>query len=210
MQGYKATKIWNPISGITKRFMSTTCEEPLKCGVKGVNETQGGSNILILEKELNTVLIRQFMVDMGCYQTIWSPALPNVVNVTWHSRTWPYAVSPSITPTYDLVTKLGLITEFNIFIKLHEVFIEHLQWMGHAKRGRLLLRTPGLVTFGTCIWSNIETEPLQNFSYFRTFQFRTPLRERFPLKRGIPSVYLPSLDLPVVWLNPWIFSIIFF
>ena len=55
-----------------------------------------------------------------------------------------------ITLTRDLVPELDLVTEFDLFTEFREVSIEHLQRVWHADRGRLLLRTPGPVPFGTC------------------------------------------------------------
>ena len=57
----------------------------------------------------------------------------------------------------DLVTKLDLITVFDVITQFQEVFIGHLQRVRLANSGRLLLRTPGLVPFRTCICSNVET-----------------------------------------------------
>ena len=42
-------------------------------------------------------------------------------------------------------------------------------------RGRLLLRTPGPVPFGTCIWSNVETILSWNCHVYGPFKFRTSL-----------------------------------
>ena len=52
----------------------------------------------------------------------------------------------------DLVTELDLITDFDLITKFLEVSIDHLQRMQLAISGRLLLRTPRPVQFGTCIF----------------------------------------------------------
>ena len=50
-----------------------------------------------------------------------------------------------------------------------------LQRMRLANRGRLLLRTPGPVPFGTCICSNVETIISWTCHVYRPFEFRTSL-----------------------------------
>ena len=61
-----------------------------------------------------------------------------------------------VTPICDLVTKLDVISEFDHTFKFWEVSIYHLRRMRLANRGRLFLRTPGPVPFGT-IFSDVET-----------------------------------------------------
>ena len=53
----------------------------------------------------------------------------------------------------DLVTELGLITDFGLATKFRVVSIEHLQRM---TKWRLPLRSPGHVSFGTCICFSVE------------------------------------------------------
>ena len=50
-----------------------------------------------------------------------------------------------ITPIFDPITDLDLITEFDFLPNCERFSIEHLQRVRHANRGRLLLRTPGPV-----------------------------------------------------------------
>ena len=64
---------------------------------------------------------------------------------------------PLIRKTCDLVTKQGLIVNFDLITKFQKVCIEHLQRVRLTNRGRLLIWTPGPVPFGTCISSNNET-----------------------------------------------------
>ena len=94
---------------------------------------------------------------LGSHQTLLSLPLQNV---TWHSGTWPYTMTPSIDqtlhqfanllPNWTLLPILTLLPNFGGFHRT-------LQRVRLAKRGRLLLRTPGPVPFGTCICSNVET-----------------------------------------------------
>ena len=89
----------------------------------------------------------------GSHQTLWSLPLQNV---TWHSGTWPYTMTTSIDqtlhqfanllPNWTLIPILTLIPNFGGFHRT-------LQRVRLATRGRLLLRTPGPVPFGTCICS---------------------------------------------------------
>ena len=55
-----------------------------------------------------------------------------------------------------LVTELDLIPNLTL-LPNSGVSIEHSQRVRLANRGRLLLRTPTPVPFGTCICSNVET-----------------------------------------------------
>ena len=49
------------------------------------------------------------------------------------------------------------------FTKFWEVFIDHLQRVWHADRGRLLLRTPGPVPFKICKCSFVETTDTKSY-----------------------------------------------
>ena len=55
-----------------------------------------------------------------------------------------------------LVTELDLIIDFDHITKLREVSIEHLQLVRLANRGCFLLRTPGPLSFVTCICSHVD------------------------------------------------------
>ena len=111
----------------------------------------------------------------GSHQTLWSLPLPNV---TWHSGTWPYTMTPSIVqtlhlfanllPNWSLIPILTLLPNFGGF---HGT----LQRVRLANRGRLLLRTPGPVPFGTCICSNVETILSWTCHVYGPFEFRTSL-----------------------------------
>ena len=61
-----------------------------------------------------------------------------------------------ISLNHDLVTEKDPITEFDLIATFRKISIEYLKQVRLANRGRLLLWTPGLVPFGTCIHSNVE------------------------------------------------------
>ena len=114
-------------------------------------------------------------VDMGFSSNIISLPLPNV---TWYSRTWLYTMTPSVDqtlhqfanllPNWTLLPILTLLQNFGGFHRT-------LQRVRLANRGRLLLRTPGPVPFGTCICSNAETILSWTCHVYRPFEFRTSL-----------------------------------
>ena len=111
----------------------------------------------------------------GSHQTLWSLPLPNV---TWHSGTWPYTMTPSIDmtlhqfakllPNWTLIPILTLLPNFGGFHRT-------LQRVRLANRGRLLLRTPGPVPFGTWFCSNVETILSWTCHVYGPFEFRTSL-----------------------------------
>ena len=115
------------------------------------------------------------MVDMGVSSTLWSLPLPNI---TWHSGTWPYTMTPSIDqtlhqfanllPNWTLLPVLTLLQNFGGFLRT-------LQRVRLVNRGRLLLWTPGSIPFGTCIWSNVETILSWTCHVYGPFEFRTSL-----------------------------------
>ena len=64
-------------------------------------------------------LLGSSIVEMGSHQTIWSRPL---LNIAQHSGTWPYTLAPSIDQTcHKIVTKLDLITAFDLIYKFQEV-----------------------------------------------------------------------------------------
>ena len=94
------------------------------------------------------------------------------------SQMLPYTMTPSIDqtlhlfanllPNWTLIPILTLLPNFGGF---HRTF----QRVRLANRGRLLLRTPGPVPFGTCICSNVETILSWTCHVFGPFEFRTSL-----------------------------------
>ena len=116
-------------------------------------------------------ILPQDMVDMGIStKTLWSPPL---LNVTWHS--WTSSIDSDISLNRDLVTKLDLITVFDVTTVFREVSIGHLHRVSLANRGRLLLRTPGPVAYGTWICSDVETIHSWTCHVYEPFEFRTSL-----------------------------------
>ena len=121
----------------------------------------------------------------GSHQTLWSLPLPNV---TWHSGTWPYTMTPSIdqtlhlfanfSPYWTLIPILTLLPNFGGFHRT-------MQRVRLANRGRLLLQTPGPVPFGTCICSNVETILSWTYHVYGPFEFRTSLGTSILLWKGI-------------------------
>ena len=75
--------------------------------------------------------------------------------------------------SFLIITELDLISDFDLFPNFGG-FHRTLQRVRLAYKGRLLLRTPGSVPFGTCICSNVETFFLTCHVY-RPFEFRTSL-----------------------------------
>ena len=67
-------------------------------------------------------------------------------------------------------------------------FHRTLQQIRLANRGRLLLRAPGPVPFGTCICSNVETIP--ELVMFSDFEFQTPLGT---------SILVQCSTIPLIW-----------
>ena len=63
------------------------------------------------------------------------------------------------------------VSEFFLFFVIVHLFKSRLL----ANRGRLLLRTPGPVPFGTCICSNVETILSRTCHVYGPFEFRTSL-----------------------------------
>ena len=114
-------------------------------------------------------------------------------NVTWHSRTWPCTMTPSIDqtlhqfanllPNWTLLPILTLLPNFGGFHRT-------LQRMRLANRGRLLLRKPGPVPFGTCICSNVETILSWTCHVYGPFEIRTSLGTSILLGNMIPVCIL--------------------
>ena len=84
------------------------------------------SKIGICHGTFEIVLQEVLWSILRSHQTLWSLPLPNV---TWHSGTWPYTMTPSIdqtllTPICELITELNLLPILNLLPNL-EVSIEH-------------------------------------------------------------------------------------
>ena len=99
-----------------------------------------------------------------CYTTFW---MMTIYSDTLH---WS-GITPIVLPYY----RSGPHYRIWLFSKLQEVSIEHLQRARHANRGRLLLRTPGLVPQWDLQVFVCWDQSLLKLSCFRTFEFRTSL-----------------------------------
>ena len=74
----------------------------------------------------------------------------------------------NLLPNWTLIPILTLLPNFGGFHRT-------LQRVRLANNGRLLLRTPGSVPFGTCICSNVETILSWTCHIYGPFEFRTSL-----------------------------------
>ena len=131
---------------------------------------------------------------------LWSLPLPNV---TRHSGTWPYTMTPSIDQTLhqfaNLLPNLTLIPILTLFPNFGG-FHRTLQRVRLANRGRLLLRTPGPVPLGTCICSNVETILSWTCHVYGPFEFRTSLGT-FKLSRRNVNVCIDPFNNSRKWRN---------
>ena len=106
----------------------------------------------------------------GSHKT-WSPHLQNV---TWHSGTWSSTVTTLTDQTlhqFWTYHRTGPYYQFWHNYQISGGFHRTLQRVRLANRGRLLLRTPGPVPFGTCICSNVETILSWTCHVYGTFEF---------------------------------------
>ena len=83
----------------------------------------------------------------------------------------------NLLPNWTLFPILTLLPNFGGFHRT-------LQRMRLANRGCLLLRTPGLVPFGSCICSHVETILSWTCHVYGLFQFRTSLGTSILLRTG--------------------------
>ena len=126
----------------------------------------------------------------GSHQTLWSLPFPNV---TWHSGTWPYTMTPSIDqtlhqfanllPNWTLLSMLTLLPNFGGFHRT----LQRVRLANTTNRGRLLLRTPGPVPLGTCICSNVETILSWTCHVYGLFEYRTFLGTSILVSITIPK-----------------------
>ena len=84
----------------------------------------------------------------------------------------------NLLPNWTLLPILTLLPNFGGFHRT-------LQRVRLANRGRLLLRTPGPVPFGTCICSNVETILSWTCHVYGPFEFRTSLGTSILLKGSL-------------------------
>ena len=116
------------------------------------------------------------MVDMGISSNIIKSPSPKCYMTFWNMIIYSDTLNWSdISLSHDLVTERDLNAVFDIIILFWELSIKHLQLVRLANRGRLLLRTPSPVPFGTCICSNVETMLSWTFHVYGPFEFWTSL-----------------------------------
>ena len=96
-------------------------------------------------------------------------------------------------PNWTLIPILTLLPNFGGFHRT-------LQRVRLANRGRLLLRTPGPVPFGTCICSYVETILSLTCHVYGPFEFRTSLGTSVFLWLGIKHSHF--VQVPKIYANP--------
>ena len=101
------------------------------------------------------------------------------LNVTWHSGTWSYTVTPLIDQSLHLIVTLLPNLTLSSFLTLQTLFREfsigNLQRMRLVRRGFLLYQTPGTVPYETCICSSVETIHSWTCHVYGPFEFQTSL-----------------------------------
>ena len=113
---------------------------------------------------------------------------------------WPYTIKSSsdqtlhqfsnLLPNWTLLPMLTLLPNFGGFHRT-------LQRVRLANLGRLLLRTPGPVPFGTYICSDVETILSWTCHVYGPFEFRTSLGTSLLLQK-----YNQERSDSVLWQNP--------
>ena len=136
---------------------------------------------------------RTFATGVACRQGTLTP--PD----TWSCPFWDLHLFFLLRPATSYIDNKTsyqfetLLMDITVLLNLtfHQILVsrEHMQRVWHAKRGRLLLRTPGPVPLGLAYVLLVETHPFPNLSLF----FRTMLVE-------YPSV-LSRFYLILVHLN---------
>ena len=111
----------------------------------------------------------------GFHQTIWGPPLP-IYTKFWRMTIYSDTLHWSDISQIWSCNWSGPYCRIFVFTYLCEVTIEHLQWVRHDNRGRLLLWTPGPVPFWDLYVLKYWDLSLLNLFCFRTFEFRTPWR----------------------------------
>ena len=130
------------------------------------------------------------MVDMGISSNIMKSPSPKCYMPFWDMII--YSDTPNwsdISLTRDLVTEQDLITVLDVITLFRKVSIGHLQRVRLANRGRLLLRTPGPVPFGTCICSNVETILSWTSHVYWPFEIQTSLGTSILLPSDLVNMF---------------------
>ena len=104
-------------------------------------------------------------------------------HIQWH----PQLIRHLFTPICELITHWTLIPILTLLPNFGG-FHRTLQLVRLANRGRLLLRTPGPIPFGTCICSNVETILSWTCHVYGPFEFRTSLGTSILLRKTTHSI----------------------
>ena len=96
-----------------------------------------------------------------CYMTFWDMTIKMTPSIDQTLHQFANSL-----PNWTLLPILTLLPYFGGFNRT-------LQWVRLANRGRLLLRTPGPVPFGTCICSNVGTILSWTCHVYGPFEFQT-------------------------------------
>ena len=141
-----------------------------------------------------------FMVDMRISSTIMKSPSPRCYMTFWDMTIYNDTLNWSdITPIWELITELDFITDFDLITKLG-----------------LLLRTPGSVSFWTCICTNVETILSWTCHVYGPFdhEFGTSslldFSPRIPL--GTFSILLGTsilLSLVCMWVEPYLSNLLY-
>ena len=98
-----------------------------------------------------------------------------------------------------LVTELNPITVFDVITLFRKVPIGHSQRVRLANRGRLRLRTPGPVPFGTCICFNVEFILSRTCHVYGPLEFRTSLGTSILLNPILSECLFHTMGIENVW-----------
>ena len=117
-----------------------------------------------------------FMVDMGILSNIMKLPSPKCYMTFWDMVICSDTLNWSdITPIFEPITELDLITNFDLITKFREVSIEHCNGCGWPTEDAYSSGHLVLSHFGTCICSNVETILSWTCHVYGPFQFRTSL-----------------------------------
>ena len=96
----------------------------------------------------------------------------------------------NLLPNWTLVPISTLLSNFGGFHRT-------LQRVRLANRGRLLLRTPGPIPFGSCICSNVEAILSWTCHVYGPFEFRTSLGTSILLEQKREEIWLSPMKNPL-------------
>ena len=127
-----------------------------------------------------------FMVDIGISSNIMKSPSPKMLHdilghghLQWHPKLIRYYTN------FWTYHRTGPYYQFWPYNHISGGFHRTLQRVRLANRGRLLLRTPGPVPFGTCIFPKVETILSWTFHVYGPFEFRTSLGTSILLRTSV-------------------------